>query len=35
MEIRPLTKAEQKYTYTQSMQLQGQTGENREEQIGG
>lgn len=26
MEIRPLTKAEQKYTYTQSMQLQGQTG---------
>ena len=26
MEIRPLTEAEQKYTYTQSMQLQGQTG---------
>lgn len=26
MEIRPLTKAEQKYTYTQSMQIQGQTG---------
>lgn len=26
MEIRPLTQEEQKYTYTQSMQLQGQTG---------
>ena len=26
MEIRPLTQAEQKYTYTQSMQLEGQTG---------
>lgn len=26
MEIRPLTEAEQKYTYTQSMQIQGQTG---------
>lgn len=26
MEIRPLTEAEQKYTYTQSMQLRGQTG---------
>ncbi len=26
MEIRPLTEAERKYTYTQSMQIQGQTG---------
>lgn len=26
MEIRPLTEAEQKYTYTQSVQIQGQTG---------
>lgn len=26
MEIRPLTEAERKYTYTQSMQLMGQTG---------
>lgn len=26
MEIRPLTKAERKYTYTPSMQIQGQTG---------
>ena len=26
MEIRPLTKAEQKYTYRQSMQISGQTG---------
>jgi hypothetical protein len=26
MEIRPLTQTEQKYTYTQSMQLEGQTG---------
>ena len=26
MEIRPLTTAEQKYTYSQSMQLKGQTG---------
>lgn len=26
MEIRPLTEAERKYTYTQSMQLLGQTG---------
>lgn len=26
MEIRPLTREEQKYTYSQSMQLQGQTG---------
>ena len=26
MDIRPLTEAEQKYTYTQSMQIQGQTG---------
>ena len=26
MEIRPLTKAEQKYTYMQSMQIRGQTG---------
>ncbi len=25
MEIRPLTQAEQKYTYKQSMQIQGQT----------
>lgn len=26
MEIRPLTEAEQKYTYRQSMQIRGQTG---------
>ena len=26
MDIRPLTPAEQKYTYAQSMQLEGQTG---------
>ena len=26
MEIRPLTQAEQKYTYRQSMQISGQTG---------
>ena len=26
MEIRPLTQPEQKYTYAQSMQLEGQTG---------
>ena len=26
MEIRPLTQAEQKYTYKQSMQIRGQTG---------
>lgn len=26
MEIRPLTAEEQKYTYAQSMQLEGQTG---------
>ena len=26
MEIRPLTKTERKYTYTPSMQIQGQTG---------
>ncbi|MDD3222211.1 MAG: hypothetical protein PHG07_07475 [Lachnospiraceae bacterium] len=26
MEIRPMTQAERKYSYTQSMQLQGQTG---------
>ena len=26
MEIRPLTPEEQKYTYAQSMQLEGQTG---------
>ena len=26
MEIRPLTPTEQKYTYAQSMQIEGQTG---------
>ena len=26
MDIRPLTPTEQKYTYAQSMQLEGQTG---------
>ena len=26
MDIRPLTTTEQKYTYAQSMQLEGQTG---------
>lgn len=29
MEIRPLTGAERKYAHKQSMQIQGQTGENK------
>ena len=28
MEIRPLTPTEQKYTYAQSMQIEGQTGQS-------